>query len=397
MVAHHHNDFRWGTTFLGGLGIGAGLMYILDPDRGARRRSLIQDKATHALHAEKDVVDKGVRDLGHRATGVVARLRAALSPEEVSDEQLVERVRAKMGRCVSHPGSIDVSAHDHEVTLRGPIFSSEVEPLMECVRHVRGVRAVENQLEPHESAENVPGLQGEPRRPPRPLLMRESWPPGVRLVAGGAGLVGSAYGLRIGGLTGSLVAGAGATLLVRSVTNLPVKRLVGVSTGRRAIDLHKTVTIDAPIDEVFELWSHFENFPKFMEHVRDIQVSDGGKRSHWKVEGPGGTTISWDAEVTSAVPNEVFAWKTLPNATVESAGIIRFEKVDDNRTRLDIRMSYNPPAGAIGHGVAKLFHKDAKSALDDDMVRLQGLLEGRGVPRSMQGSEKQGERQRQSQ
>lgn len=396
-MAAHRRGFRRGTTFLGGLGIGAGLMYILDPDRGARRRSMIRDQASHALHAERAVVDKGVRDLDHRAAGLVARLRAALSPEQVSDEQIALRVRAKMGRCVSHPGSIEVWAHDGTVAVSGPILSNEVDSLLACVRLVRGVSAVESHLEPHESADGVPGLQGAPRRRPRPLLLRENWPPAVRLVSAGTGLVGSAYGLRRGGLAGSLLAGAGAALLVRAVTNLPAKRLVGVSTGRRAIDLHKTMAIAAPIDEVFDFWTHFERFPSFMEHVRGIQVSEDGKRSHWKVVGPGGTTISWDAEVTSMVPNEVIAWKTLPNATVEHAGIIRFEKVDEDHTRLDIRMSYNPPAGAIGHTVAKLFHKDAKSAMDDDMVRLQGILEGRGKPRSTRQRAEAGEGQHQRQ
>lgn len=373
-----------GILFLGGLGLGAGLMYLFDPVRGARRRSLLRDKARHAMRAEKEVVDKGVRDLGHRATGVMARLRSAAQPEQVSDEKLVERVRARMGRSVSHAGSIEVSAKAGHVTLGGPIFASEVGALLRSVRRVPGVHSVENRLEPHTGAGSVPGLQGRPRPRARPMFLRERWPPAARLLAGSAGLVGGIYGARRGGPAGYLMAGTCTALLVRSATNLPARRLVGVRSGRRAIDLRKTITVDAPIDQVFELWAQPESFPRFLGHVREVRVSQDRKRSHWKVDGPGGTTISWDTRITASIPGKVLAWKTLPGAMVEHAGAVRFEKVDDQRTRLDVRMVYNPPAGAIGHAVARLFRKDPRTAMDEDMVRLKSLLEGRSAPTQLE-------------
>lgn len=373
-----------GILFLGGLGLGAGLMYLLDPDRGARRRSLLRDKMRHTMRVEKEVVNKGVRDLGHRATGIMARLRSLRQPEQVSDEKLVERVRARMGRSVSHAGAIEVTARDGHVTVSGPIFANEVGSLLRAVRRVPGVHSVDNRLEPHTGSGSVPGLQGSGRRPARPMFLRESWPPAARLMAGSAGLAGGAYGLHRGDTTGYLVAGVCTALLVRSATNMPSRRLVGVRSGRRAIDLRKTITVDAPIDQVFDFWARFENFPQFMEHVREVRVSEDRKRSHWKVEGPGGTTISWDAQLTSSAPGKVLAWKSMPGATVEHAGIVRFEPAGDDRTRLDIRMSYNPPAGAIGHAVAKLFRKDPKTAMDEDMVRLKTLLEGRSAPTELE-------------
>lgn len=380
-------ESRRSIVFLGGLGLGAGLMYLLDPRQGARRRSLAQDKASHAWHAQRDVMDKGIRDLGNRAGGLLARMRAAVFDRKVSDDVLVERIRARLGHCVTHPGSIEVSARKGRVTLRGPLFTREVDDLLHCASQVRGVRQVENQLEPHRSAKGVPGLQGQPRRRPRSLLQRESWPPAVRLLATGTGLSAGFYGLRRGGLLGELLAGAGTALVVRSVTNMPARRLLGLRSGRRGIDLHKTITIDAPVEEVYAFWTRFENLPRFMEHVREVRASKDGRLWHWKVKGPGGSTIAWDAEVTVQEPNHRLAWRTLPNATVEHAGIIHFEKVDDDRTRLDIRMSYQPPAGAIGHLVAKLFHTDPKTAMDDDLVRLKTLFEGQGVPHPRQHEE----------
>jgi uncharacterized membrane protein len=60
---------------------------------------------------------------------------------------------------------------------------------------------------------------------------------------------------------------------------------------------------------------------------------------------------------------------------VENAGIVRFRPNPDGTTQIDVRISYNPPGGAIGHAVAALFGADPKRAMDEDMVRLKSLLE----------------------
>jgi len=70
----------------------------------------------------------------------------------------------------------------------------------------------------------------------------------------------------------------------------------------------------------------------------------GGGRSHWVVEGPAGVPVSWDAVVTRFVPNQVLAWKSEPGSAVPNAGVIRFEPTGDGDTRVDIRLSYNPPS-----------------------------------------------------
>src|SRR5688500_14451956 len=113
-------------TLLTGFGIGAMAAYLLDPDRGARRRGLIRDKLVSAGSAADDAVDATSRDVANRARGVVADMRSWLRRNDTADDIVVaERVRAKLGGLVSHPGSIDVSASNGRVTLRGPIFTHE--------------------------------------------------------------------------------------------------------------------------------------------------------------------------------------------------------------------------------------------------------------------------------
>jgi osmotically-inducible protein OsmY/gas vesicle protein len=145
--------------------LGGALMYMLDPERGRRRRALVRDKVIRAGHATQDLARDTGRYMADKARGVAAETQAKFRREQMPDQTLVERVRAEMGRVVSHPGSIDVTATSGTVTLRGPILRDEVESLLSRVRSVRGVQDVQNQLEIHQTAGSVPGLQGQTERP----------------------------------------------------------------------------------------------------------------------------------------------------------------------------------------------------------------------------------------
>jgi uncharacterized membrane protein len=151
-------------------------------------------------------------------------------------------------------------------------------------------------------------------------------------------------------------------------------QLISAGRFRRGIDLHKTIEVNAPVEEVFRMWSHFENFPMFMERIREVTLGEHGQ-SHWKVVGPGGLPVEWDAELTAMVPNELVAWRTLPDQPVEHTGNVSFKPSPTGGTTLDIRMSYHPPAGVIGHAVAALLDADPKAAMDKDLQRFKQLLE----------------------
>ena len=97
---------------------------------------------------------------------------------------------------------------------------------------------------------------------------------------------------------------------------------------------------------------------------------------HWVVSGPADAApVEFDAIVTDCVPNRVLAWKTSEGSLIAHAGLVRFDPVDSNRTRIQIRLSYNPPGGALAHGVLSLFGADPKRRLDEDLVRMKTALE----------------------
>jgi len=175
---------------LTGAGLGAGIMFLFDPARGRRRRTRLGEAAVHASHRAQAISGMTTRDVRHRLTGVAARTMDRLVVEPApSNEVLVERVRARLGRLVSHPGAIDVAASGGAITLTGPVFGAEVDQLTRGVAAVAGVTSVENQLESHDTATHVSALQGRgPRKVQWPAARWPRWTPTARLAAGVVGV-----------------------------------------------------------------------------------------------------------------------------------------------------------------------------------------------------------------
>lgn len=365
---------------LAGFGAGMAAMYFMDPDRGARRRAIATDKITHAGRKIPRAARVTGQDISNRAHGLMAGVRHLVKRDiDTSDGVTVARIRSKMGRVVSHPHAIHVDARDGEVTLSGVILASEVPALLKAVRSIPGVTAVENNLQAYDSAEGVPSLQGGERREPRWEFFQENWSPAARFAAGTAGTAALAYGIAKRDAVGLGVGAAGAAMLARSVTNTELPRLIGITGGRSAVTVEKVINVDAPVDVVYALWSNFENFPQFMTNVLEVR-NLGNDISHWKVAGPGNVPVEWDAEITKVVPEKIIAWKSVKGSAIPNAGYVRFEPNGDGTTEVTVRISYNPPAGAVGHAVATMFGADPKTEMDADLMRMKSLLETGTVP-----------------
>jgi hypothetical protein len=210
------------SPLLLGAALGATSAFILDPQRGPRRRALVRDKVVRGVHDGRDFADAASKDLRFRARGIAARarrLRGGAAPDDI----VVERVRAKLGRYTSHPGAIEVTASDGRIVLTGDVLAAEEAPLFDAVRSVSGVRHVDNQLRAYPSAEGISSLQGgDARHPQQWELLEENWTPGVRALVGGAGGLLLLYALARGGLAGIAAVAMGATLLARAGVNRPL-------------------------------------------------------------------------------------------------------------------------------------------------------------------------------
>jgi uncharacterized membrane protein len=349
-------------------------MYFLDPSQGRRRRARTRDRVVHAAKVVNEGAKVTARDTVHRAQGAWAEARRLLGHEEnVADDVLVERVRSELGRVVSHPHAIEASASGGHVTLIGPILSYEVRPLLRAVRGVPGVRAVSDQLTVYNEPGNVSSLQGgEPRAGERFELLQENWSPAARIMVGGAGAALMLAATRARGGLCALLGLSGGALVARAATNRDIRSLLGL--GERGITVQKIIHVAAPVERVFDFWTDFQNFPRFMHNVRDVRPL-AGNRSAWVVAGPAGVPVQWTAEVTNVIPGELIEWRSVSDSDVRHSGAVRFERSGDGGTRVNVQLAYVPPAGAFGHAVASLFGADPKSEMDADLLRMKSMIE----------------------
>jgi uncharacterized membrane protein len=380
-------DFR--KLFLGavgGAGVGAGVMYLFDRQVGKRRRAGIRDKAVHGVHVAGDASGKVSRDIRNRARGMVLGMKGMFSREAVTDRVLEERVRSNLGYVVSHPGSIHVKAEEGSVKLTGVVLAAELDDLLKEVKSVRGVRDVSHDLEVHQEPGNVPGLQGEGSRSlagGRFELMQVNWSPAARAFTGvaGAALIASGFasGLLRRRIAGMVAAAAGLPLLVRAAANMPLSRIVGAA-GRRGVDIQKTINIDAPVEKVFGTLSRIEELPNFTTHVRRVQKLDTD-RYRWTISGPAGISVDWESVRLSTIPNRQLAWKTVPESRMKHEGVAEFRTNPDGSTAVNIRLTYNPVIGGIGHALLKTLGADPKTLLDEELVRVKTFIEKGKPPR----------------
>ncbi|HJR77195.1 MAG TPA: BON domain-containing protein [Nitrospiraceae bacterium] len=219
-----------GIAIVGGAGMGALLMYFLDPDRGRRRRAMIQDQATKASRKIGDAADATARDVRNRSAGLLWEAKSWFThrPVDENDQAVLNRVRSNLGMLVRHPRSIDVSVTQGRVILKGPILEDEVDQVLRAVPRIPGVQEIENHLEIHSDSSGIPGLQGlseSPPRRPRFELMQANWSPAARLMTGALGTALTVLGLRRRGVAGSGMAAVGAGFLTRGLTNRQLCRV----------------------------------------------------------------------------------------------------------------------------------------------------------------------------
>ena len=137
----------------------------------------------------------------------------------------------------------------------------------------------------------------------------------------------------------------------------------------------RSVTIDRPRQELYVFWRAFDNLPSFMHNIERVTVTSA-TRSHWVVSAPAGKTVEWDSEITADEPGRLIAWQSQEGASVRNSGSVEFRDSPDGRgTVVTVTMVYDPPGGAVGKLVAKLFQKEPKIQARQDLRRFKQLME----------------------
>ena len=149
-----------------------------------------------------------------------------------------------------------------------------------------------------------------------------------------------------------------------------------------AFRVQKSITINRSPETLYTYWRNFENMPRFMYHLESVTVTDS-QRSHWVAKGPAGTQVKWDAEISDDRPNELIAWRSLPDADVPNSGLVRFEPGPAGRgTVVRVEIEYRPPGGVLGKAVAKLFGEEPGQQVAGDLQRFKQVMEIGEVVRS---------------
>lgn len=195
-------------------------------------------------------------------------------------------------------------------------------------------------------------------------------------------------GLTVAAITGAAVLGViGARALRRNSGNVGrgFRRIVDTLTNHQTADddaayeseelVGRAVTINRPRHELYAFWRKFGNLARVLENIESVTELDE-RRSHWVVRAPAGTTVEWDSVIVEDIPDELISWQSEPGADITNSGRIDFRDAHGARgTLVTATIAYDPPAGAVGKAIAKLFQREPKIQARRDLRRFKQFME----------------------
>jgi uncharacterized membrane protein len=174
-------------------------------------------------------------------------------------------------------------------------------------------------------------------------------------------------------------AAIGSGLVFRgSSGNCPLYNKLQVDgTKTESVNIRTTFIVNKPRNEVYSAWRNLGTLPRFMKHLSNVSETSG-TRSHWEARIPEGSPVSitWDADIVKDEPGTLLSWRSLPGSTIENAGKIEFrDALGHKGTEIKVIISYRPPAGNIGGGVAKLLNPLFRKIVKQDVLSFKDYIE----------------------
>jgi len=172
---------------------------------------------------------------------------------------------------------------------------------------------------------------------------------------------------------------AGGLLIYRGTTGYcPVYGALDKDgTDPRALNITETFIVERPREEVYSFWRRLENLPRFMKHLASVDEHDQ-KKSHWRANLPGEILkLNWNAEITREEENNYLGWQSVEGSMVENAGKVTFhDALNGSGTELTVDISYFPPAGSLGQGIAYLLNGLFEKMVREDVTNFKHYIEG---------------------
>lgn len=136
--------------------------------------------------------------------------------------------------------------------------------------------------------------------------------------------------------------------------------------------VEKSITVHVPVRTAYNQWTQFEEFPRFMEGVKQIRQLDD-THLHWHAR-IAGNDEEWDAEVTEQIPDQRIAWRSTSGKP--NAGVVMFQPISDTDTQVSVQMTYEPQ-GAVENVGDMLGFVERQVA--NDLERFKAFIEERGT------------------
>ena len=136
--------------------------------------------------------------------------------------------------------------------------------------------------------------------------------------------------------------------------------------------IEDSIEVDVPIRTVYNQWTQFEEFPRFMEGVKAVRQLDD-KRLSWKAE-IAGKDVDWTAEITQQEPDKRIGWRSTSGA--ENAGSVTFDSLGPSKTKVTLRLHYEPEGVVQSTGNALGL---VKARVSGDLSRFKKFIETRGM------------------
>jgi len=136
-------------------------------------------------------------------------------------------------------------------------------------------------------------------------------------------------------------------------------------------NIEQSIDVNVPVHTIYNQWTQFEEFPRFMEGVEEIRQLDD-KRLHWRTN-VGGKEKEWDAVITEQIPDQRIAWKNTTGT--KNAGVVTFHHINDKTTRVMLQLEYDPEGiiENVGDAIGIV-----SSRVRGDLKRFKEFIEARG-------------------
>jgi len=146
--------------------------------------------------------------------------------------------------------------------------------------------------------------------------------------------------------------------------------------------VESSVVVEAPVNRVYDYWRNLENLSNFMTNIEEVRAI-GPDRTHWRVKGPLGAKVEYDAQITQDEENRAIGWNTV-EGEVQTTGQVLFQELGPETTRVDVTMNYSdPPGGKLGE-VGSRFVANPQAMMDQDLQYFKEIMEGRATPEEIQ-------------